>query len=117
MWNSSGPAGALPRDGVMVWVLLFRSSSSTNVNLCRTTPHFPDHPARTFPLRLPRTTSNALEGASKVKEYRVFGRYAEYYNVEVRVDIAPYASSHGWQLAAHVVAAIRFPAWPRLATC
>jgi hypothetical protein len=101
---------------VIVWVLLFRSGG-TNVNLCRTTPHFPDHPARMFPLRLPPTTSNTLEGAPTVKEYRVFGRYADYYNFEVRVDIAPHAAPHAWQLAAHVVAAIRFPTWPTLAAC
>jgi hypothetical protein len=87
------------------------------VNLCRTTQHFADHPARTFPLRLPRVTSHALDGYPEVKEYRVFGRYADYYNFEVRVDIAPHASPDAWQLAAQVVAGIRFPTWPRLGTC
>jgi hypothetical protein len=100
----------------MVWVVLFRSGSA-NVNLCRSAPHFADHPARTFPLRLPTTTSNTLDGTPKVKEYRVFGRYADYYNFEVRVDIAPHAAPDAWQLAAHVVAAIRFPTWPSLTTC
>ena len=62
MPNPSGPADELlPRNGLMVSVLLLRSGSTT-VNLCRTTPRFPDHPARTLPLRLPRTTSHALEG-------------------------------------------------------
>jgi len=115
-WNPTGPADALPRNGVMLWVGLFRSGPRT-VNPCRTTQHFADHPPRTFPLRLPRVTSNALEGYPKVKEYRVFGRYADYYNFEVRVDIAPHASPHAWQLAERAVTAIRFPTWPRLATC
>jgi hypothetical protein len=112
----TGPAGVLPRNGLMVWVLLLRSGSTT-VNLCRTTPRFSDHPARTFPLQLPRTTSQTLEGSPSVKEYRVFGRYADYYNFEVRVDIAPHAFPHAWQLATRVVAGIQFPTWPSLATC
>jgi hypothetical protein len=115
-WNPTGPAGALPRNGEMVWVLLLRSGPTT-VNLCRTTQRFADHPARTFPLRLPPMTSHTLEGAPAVKEYRVFGRYADYYNFEVRVDIAPRASPHAWQLAARVVAGIHFPRWPSLAAC
>jgi hypothetical protein len=115
-WNPTGPADALPSDGVMIWVGLFRSGPPA-IDLCRTTQHFADHPARTIPLHLPRVTSGTLEGDPKVREYRVFGRYADSYDFEVRVDIAPHASPHAWQLAALVVAGIRLPTWPRPATC
>jgi hypothetical protein len=113
----SGPAGSLPKNGVMIWVLLLREGS-TNVNLCRSTPRLAVYPPRTLPLRLPRTTSQTLEGYPNVKEYRVFGRYHNYYNYEVRVDIAPAAPSPGaFAVAEQVVAGIRFPQWPRLQHC
>jgi hypothetical protein len=115
--SETGPAGSLPKNGVMIWVHLMRSGS-TRVNLCRTAPHFADYPPRTPPLRLPRTTSQTLEGYPHVKEYRVFGRYENYYNYEVRVDIAPAAlSPRAFALAQRVVAGIRFPPWPSREDC
>ena len=115
--SETGPASLLPKNGVMISVHLMRSGS-TKVHLCRITPHLGDYPARTFPLRLPRTTSQTLEGAPDVKEYRIFGRYQNYYNFEVRVDIAAEAPSpSAWNLAKRVVASIQFPPWPSSENC
>ena len=115
--SETGPAGSLPNNGVMIDVRLFRSGS-TKANLCQTTPHLAGYPPRTLPLRLPHTTRQTLDGTSHVKEYRVVGRYENYYNFEVRVDIAPAAQSpHALALAQRVVTGIHFPPWPSRTHC
>jgi hypothetical protein len=42
---------------------------------------------RRLPLQLPKTTTDRLEGAPNVPEYRVFDRIADSYNIDLWVDI------------------------------
>ena len=68
--SETGPAGSLPRNGVMVWVLLFRAAASDHprANLCARTPHIAGYPPRSLPLALPRTTTQTLDGSPHVEE-------------------------------------------------
>jgi hypothetical protein len=74
-WRRDGPASALPRDGIMIDVLVYRRSSSR-----------PGYPRLRLPVRLPRTTTHTLEGAATTPEYRVLGRTGSF-AFEIRVDI------------------------------
>jgi hypothetical protein len=114
-----GWALRMPPNGIAVTVHLIRRSANTHANLCGSVPHWPGSPAiRRLPLRLPKTTSDRLEGAPRVLEYRVFGRMDESYNVDLRVDVnrlRPTATM--LRRAQAVVDGIRFPSWPRLERC
>jgi hypothetical protein len=105
----------------MISILQLRSQAygSPNVNLCHDTPNLGSgYPALAPPLNLPAKTTSTLEGSPRVEEFRIFGRYRDYYNFEVRVDIdtrRPLAAS--WHTADGVVRGLRFPAWPRLSDC
>src|SRR5207253_11121038 len=67
--TSGGWASAIPNDGIAVEVLLIRRQpgAATALNLCRVTPHLAAYPlVRKLPLRLPRATTNTLEGAPRI---------------------------------------------------
>jgi hypothetical protein len=115
-----GPAGSIPPGGIMISIRLLRSQAygSAHVNLCRDTPNVSGYPATALPLNLPDETTSTLEGSPSVQEFRILGRYRNYYNFEVRVDIdtrRPVARS--WKTADGVVRGLRFPAWPRVSHC
>lgn len=117
--NPLGPAGSLPRDAIFVNVLLLRRSPGrARVDLCHRTPHLRGFPLVRPPLRLPRATTDVLEGAPDVPEYRIFGRIDESYDVDLRVDVSRRRpTARQLALAQRVVAAIRFPRWPALRRC
>jgi hypothetical protein len=119
--NSLGWAGAMPRDGIAASVYLIRRDvgAATGLNLCRYTPHLSAYPlVRKLPLHLPSTTTDTLEGAPNIPEYRVFGRIGESYNVEVRVDINnPRPGAALLSAAQRAVSAISFPRWPNKDRC
>lgn len=117
--DALGPAGSLPRDGIFVHVLLLRRASGrARVNLCHRTPHLRGFPLVRPPLRLPRATTDVLEGAPTVPEYRIFGRIDESYDVDLRVDVSRRRpTARQLAVAARVVAAIHFPRWPTPRRC
>jgi hypothetical protein len=118
--NSFGWANAMPRNAIAVQVLLLRSGPAyQQINLCLHTPHLASFPEiRRLPLRLPRTTGSRLEGAPRVPEYRIFGRYDEMYNVDLRVDISNAMPTKAMlRTAQRIAAGLRFPAWPRRRSC
>lgn len=111
--SPTGWAPAMPRNAIAVSVILIRRSLDPSVDLCRRTQHEHGFPARRLPLRLPRTTSDRLEGAPRVPEYRVFARIDERYDVDLRVEINnPHPTAAMLHTAQAVVSNIRFPAWP-----
>jgi len=114
-----GWALRMPRNGVVVTVHLIRRSADARTNLCRSVPHWPDSPPiRRLPLRLPRTTTDRLEGAPRVLEYRVFGRFDESYNVDLRVDVKRLRPTPAMlRRSQAIVDGIRFPHWPRPNRC
>lgn len=115
-----GPAAAIPPGGIMISIRLLRSQAygSPHVNLCRDTPSQSAYPAIAPPLNLPGKTTATLEGSPSVKEFRILGRYRNYYDFEVRVDIdTRRAVARDWKTADAVVRGLRFPAWPRVSDC
>jgi hypothetical protein len=114
-----GWALRIPPNGIAVTVLLIRRSPNPRANLCGRTAHFPDYPPiRRLPLRLPTTTTATLDGAPNVREYRVFGRFDESYNVDLRVDIKRLRPTRAMlRRAQAIVDGIRFPRWPRPKRC
>lgn len=114
-----GPGNAVPRNGVLIDIQLFRNATNwRSTNLCETTPVLRGHPERKLPLRLPETTTFTSEGPPFMLEYRVFGRFDNSYNYEVRVDINnSHPSESTLKLASRIVSSIDFPAWPTAATC
>lgn len=115
-----GAGAAIPPGGVYISVELLRSQAphSPGVNLCSTAPVEPGHPRRMPPLTLPKTTTDTFEGTPHVKEYRVFGRYHNLYNFEVRADIdtrRPIRTR--WAAAERIVSRLRFPKWPTRPRC
>jgi hypothetical protein len=115
-----GPAAELPPGGIMISVTLLRSQDfgARKVDLCATAPRIAGYPDRKLPLALPRSTTNTLEGAPRVNEFRVFGRYRNFYNFEIRADIDTQRSlAPRWSAAESVVSRLRFPAWPVKRTC
>ena len=115
-----GPGNAIPPGGSMIDIMLLRTQAyrSHRVDLCSTTPVWPGHPRLTPPLTLAKTTTATFEGAPRVKEFRVFGRYRNYYNLEVRVDIdtrRPVLPR--WSVAEKVVSGLRLPTWPARRSC
>jgi hypothetical protein len=118
--NSMGWARHLPNGGIAVSVLLLRRSPGRlRINLCRYTPHLRGSPKiRRLPLQLPNVTSDLLEGAPTVREYRIFGRMDESYNVDLRVDInSIHPTRTMLRRAQSVVRHIHFPNWPRPMHC
>jgi hypothetical protein len=118
--NSLGWAPQMPNGGIAVSVLLLRRSPGrVRINLCRSTPHLRDSPKiRRLPLQLPNVTSDRLEGAPNVREYRIFGRMDESYNVDLRVDInSVHPTRTVLRRAESVVRHIHFPNWPRPKHC
>ena len=104
----------------MIDIMLLRTQAyrSHRVDLCSTTPVWPGHPRLTPPLTLPKTTTATFEGAPRVKEFRVFGRYRNYYNFEVRVDIDTRRPVRPkWSVAEKVVSGLRLPTWPTRRSC
>jgi hypothetical protein len=115
-----GWANTMPPGAIAVNVILIRRApSKARLNLCANAPHLHGYPKiRRLPLRLPRTTTDRLEGQPRVPEYRVFGRMDDSYNVDLRVDInTPHPDASTLRTAQAVVSAIRFPPWPRLQSC
>lgn len=115
-----GPGNVIPPGGIMIDIMLLRSQAyrSHRVDLCSTAPVIAGHPRLTPPLTLPRTTAATSEGAPGVKEFRVFGRYRNYYNFEVRVNIdtrRPIGPRR--TIAERVVSGLRFPTWPTRRIC
>lgn len=90
-----GPRGwalSIPRNGVVVHVFFVRD-----------TPPY----ARLL-LRLPASTTFALDGAPSIPEYRIHGRLRGH-NVEVWVDIRrPHPTTSQLRVAQQVVSALRF---------
>jgi hypothetical protein len=117
--NQFGWATRMPPNGVAVTVHLIRRSADPRANLCGGVPHWPGAPRiRRLPLRLPSTTSDRLEGAPGVLEYRVSGRMDESYNVDLRVDVNRLRPTRVMlRRAQAIVSAIRFPRWPRPKRC
>jgi hypothetical protein len=115
----SGWANRMPRDATAITVLLLRRPPSVRTNLCKNAPHLGAYgPILRLPLVLPKTTSDRLEGAPDVLEYRVFGRMDESYNVDLRVDVRSLRPTREQlRRAQDVVNHIRFPRWPRLERC
>lgn len=115
-----GPASAIPPGGTMLSVALLRAPGSQlrTVNLCETTAVEPGYPRRTPPLTLPRTTTDTLEGAPHIKEFRVFGRYRSSYDFEVRVDIDTRRPvGPRWHTAERIISGLSFPRWPATENC
>ena len=114
-----GWALRIPPNGIAVTVHLIRRSADQHANLCGSVPHWPDSPPiRRLPLRLPRTTSDWLEGDDRVLEYRVSGRMDESYMVDLRVDVKRLRPTPAMlRRAQAIVNGIRFPSWPRLRRC
>lgn len=114
-----GPGDAIPANGIMIGIELLRApAGDAKVNLCRTAPRLRGYPARPLPLRLPTTTTAIFEGAPSIHEYRVFGRYDDSYNYEVRVDINdPHPSKQTLSRTQRIVSSISFPDWPTPTTC
>ena len=53
-----------------------------------------------------------------MKEFRVFGRYRNYYNFEVRVDVDTRRPVRPrWSVAEKVVSGLRLPTWPTRRSC
>lgn len=116
----NGPASVIPPGGTMISVTLSRDQDypARKVNLCETTARLPQFPHRTPPLTLPRATTDTLDGAPRVKEFRVLGRYRNSYNFEIRVDIDTRRPVNPrWLVAASVVRGLRFPQWPMDKAC
>lgn len=115
-----GPGNVIPPGGILIDVMLLRTNvdSSHRVNLCSTAPVMPGHPRLTPPLTLPRATAADFQGTPRVKEFRVFGRYRNLYNFEVRVDIDTRRPvGPRWSVAERVVSGLRFPNWPTRRSC
>jgi hypothetical protein len=115
-----GPGNVIPPGGSMIDIMLLRSQAyrSHGVNLCSTAAVIAGHPRLTPPFTLPRTTTATSDGAPGVKEFRVFGRYRNYYNFEVRVNIDTGRPIHPrWRVADRVVSGLRFPTWPTRRIC
>lgn len=115
-----GPGNAVPAGGIMIDISLLRSQAnrSHRVNLCSTAPVISGYPRVTLPLALPKTTTATLEGTPRVKEFRVFGRYRNLYNFEVRVDVDTRRPiGPRWSVAERVLSGLRFPNWPTRRSC
>ena len=114
-----GWALRIPRNGIAVTVHLIRRSANPRANLCARVPRWSDSPPiRRLPLRLPPTTTDRLEGAPDVVEYRVFARLDESYNVDLRVDVKRLHPTRAMlRRAQAVVSGVRFPRWPRPKRC
>jgi hypothetical protein len=118
--NSLGWASRMPPNAIGVHVILIRRSpTNPTANLCGQTPHLPNFPLiRRFPLVLPHTTAATQEGEPNIPEYRVFGRFDDFYNIDLRVDInRVHPTPAMLQLAQHVVSGLRFPRWPLSTDC
>jgi hypothetical protein len=101
--NRHGPAGDLPRGGILVSVLLLRRCVAPG----------PDHPPLGSRLRLPRVAAGTLEGMPHVPEYRIFGARDRDYYADVRVDInARRPSARLRREAQHALSVLRLPHWP-----
>jgi hypothetical protein len=118
--NSHGWANRMPPNTIGVNVILIRrTTTNPAANLCHETPHLAAYPAiRHFPIVLPKSTTNTQEGEPNIPEYRVFGRFDERYNIDLRVDInRAHPTRAMLQLAQRVVSGLRFPRWPLLTHC
>src|SRR3954447_15939458 len=114
-WGNGMPSNAI---GVTV-ILIRRSTTNPAANLCGATPRLAGYPPiRDLPLMLPKRTTATQEGEPNIPEYRVFGRFNDYYNVDLRVDInRAHPTPAMLQLAQRVVSGLRFPHWPLVANC
>jgi hypothetical protein len=115
-----GPASAIPAGGTMIIVRLSRTQAyhARKVNLCETTAKYSENPRRALPLSLPRITRDTLDGQPHVTEFRVFGRYRDSYNFELRVDIDTRRPlKPRWSVAQAIVHGLRFPQWPTKKAC
>jgi hypothetical protein len=118
--NSLGWASRMPPNAIGVHVILIRRSpTNPTADLCGQTPHLPNFTLiRRFPLVLPHTTAATQEGEPNIPEYRVFGRFDDFYNIDLRVDInRVHPTPAMLQLAQHVVSGLRFPRWPLSTDC
>ena len=119
--NSRGPAGSLPRGGILITVSLNRlprGGSNPKPNLCLHTPKLPGFPSRVPPLQVASTPApGGLEGEPGVVEYRTLGRFGDEYNFDVRVDIKSPHPAALRRAAAAVVRRIDLPRWPHRTSC
>lgn len=118
--TEEGPASVIPPGGTMISVALSRNQAyhAHKIDLCETTYTMADYPRRTPPLALPRTTTATLDGTPHVKEFRLFGRYRDSYNFEVRVDIDTRRPlGPAWRAAERIVHGLRLPQWPTRKDC
>jgi len=109
--SGEGPAGDLPATGAIVQVLLLRRNVGTenSPTLCRgVAPSRRYPPIATFPPQLSDMTRGHLEGAPQVVEYRLLGTKGTDYHVDLRVDLAPGASSAKAQRA---LDGLTLPTW------
>ena len=117
--SSFGWATGMPRNGIAVNVILMRGTSGPRINLCHDTPHVHGSPKiKNFPLQLPSRANGALEGATNVPEYRIFGRLDNSYNIDLRVDIKNRQPTvRMLRTAQAIVGRIHFPLSPRPIHC
>lgn len=118
--NPLGWANRMPPNAIAVHVILIRRSpTNPAANLCGQMPHLPGFPLiRHFPLVLPKMTAATQEGEPDIPEYRVFGRFDNLYDIDLRVDINRlHATPAMLELAQRVVSGLRFPRWPLVRDC
>ncbi|MDQ1459974.1 MAG: hypothetical protein QOI08_1458 [Actinomycetota bacterium] len=118
--NPNGWANRMPPNTIGVNVILIRrTTTNPRANLCGETPHLAAYPPIPhFPLMLPKSTAATQEGEPNIAEYRVFGRFDDLYNIDLRVDInRAHPTRAMLQLAQRVVSGLRFPRWPLLTNC
>jgi hypothetical protein len=118
--NPHGWANRMPPNAIGVNVILIRRTTTNPAdNLCGKTPHLAVYPRiRHFPLMLPKTTTATQEGEPNIPEYRVFGRFDNLYNIDLRVDINRlHPTAAMLKLAQRVVSGLRFPRWPLVRDC
>jgi len=118
--NPLGWANRMPPNAIAVHVILIRRPTTNRAaNLCGQTPHVPGFPLiRRFPLTFPKTTAATQEGEANIPEYRVFGRFDNIYNIDLRVDINQVHPTPAMlKLAQRVVNGLRFPRWPLVRDC
>jgi len=115
--NRDGPATDLPRGEALISVLLLRRAEGgrSSPSLCRGVKPLAGYPRlRRLPLRLPQIASGTLEGRPAVAEYRILGRVARGYYLEVRVDVnAPILSRALRRKLQGALSALDLPEWPQ----
>lgn len=106
VWDLTKP---LPRNGIYIWVDLRRPRSGLSGAALR------------LPLLLRRATVIAQEGAPRLPEFRIAGRYRRQYDLTLGVDFGrPSPPARLRRLADRVLRQLDLPRWvpsPRQSTC